>query len=258
MNVLAIRVVNDVFLRANAAPSDLALWCLHGFADCGAAFAHLFETPLGRRVRMMAPDLPGFGASPRGDHGGTIADHVATLLGLIEEETPDMKIGLVGHSVGSVIAAEAARQLGPRCAGMFSIEGNLTADDAYFSGQAVDYENAADFKNLFTNKIWERSADSIILRLYHGGLMQADAGAMWTFGRDVKSYSRDDQPGHVLKALDCPVHYFWCADNTPETTQKFLRDHALPNTEVTGTSHWPMLDAPDKVGACLELFFRVG
>ena len=79
---------------------------------------------------------------------------------------------------------------------------------------------------------------------------------MWTFGRDVKRYSEDAPPGNVLRSLDCPIHYFWCADNTPEASQKFLKDHDLANTETNGTSHWPMLDAPNQVVQCIQKFFK--
>ncbi|MGY9016254.1 MAG: alpha/beta fold hydrolase [Rhodospirillales bacterium] len=247
--------LSDISLLVAGTQTDTAVWFLHGFSDCGAAFTRIFETSLCRDAYLLAPDLPGFGTSPQGDHGGMIADHVATLLSLIELETPNSKIGLVGHSLGSVIAAEAASILGQRCMGVFSIEGNITSDDAYFSGRAVDFENAEDFKEWFTTTMQERGADSEIFCLYHSRLLQADDEAMWRIGFDAKTYSKDDQPGHVLLSLDCPVHYFWCAENTPDSTQKFLSDYDIPNSQVMGTSHWPMLDAPNQVAESIQNFF---
>lgn len=248
---------NNIFLRRNDTSSNIALWCLPGFADSNASFLPLFKTALAQETTLITPDLPGFGASPKNGHAATIAEYAATLRDLIEHVSPGAEIGLIGHSVGSVIAAETAQLLGKRCRGVFSIEGNVTVDDAYFSGRAVEFENAADFKDFFTDHIWQRGAKDAILRAYLAGLLQADAAAMWAFGRDVKAYSQNDRPGHVLLSLDCPVQYFWCGDNTPASTQKFIKDNTLANIEVSGTSHWPMLDAPDKVADSLKLFFNL-
>jgi pimeloyl-ACP methyl ester carboxylesterase len=248
---------DDVHLQVCGTQADIALWFVHGFADCGVSFGRLFETDLDKTARLIAPDLPGFGASPRGNHGGLIVDHAATLLSLINSETPNSKIGLVGHSLGSAIAAEVAGKLGLRCTGVFSIEGNLTLDDAYFSGSAADFKNAKDFKNVFSHKIEECGAQSEIFRLYHGNLMHADADAMWRLGCDAKAYSKDDHPGHVLLSLKCPVHYFWCPENIPASTQKFLSEHNLSSTKAEGLSHWPMLDATHQVAQSLKNFFEM-
>ena len=99
--------------------------------------------------------------------GAPLTDYVTTLLELIHAQTPNLPIGLVGHSVGSVIAAEAAHQLGTQCTGVLSIEGNLTADDAYFSSRAADFENAQKFKDMFIGEIRRRGVDSNIFRQYY-------------------------------------------------------------------------------------------
>ena len=257
MGNFQIHARNNIFVRRNTAQSDIALWCLPGFADTVASFSTLFDTALTEEATVIAPDLPGFGASPRMDHPSNIAAYVETLAELIQLETPNARVGFVGHPVGSVVATEAARLQGSQCLGVFSIEGNITVEDAYFSGGATEFDSAIEFKEFFTSHIWQRGAEDPIFRNYHAGLSQADPEAMWIFGRDVKNYSQDDQPGHALLSLDCPTHYFWCADNTPEDTQVFIKKHNLPNTEVTGTSHWPMLDAADKVVESLQKFFKI-
>jgi predicted alpha/beta hydrolase family esterase len=46
-----------------------------------------------------------------------------------------------GHSLGAAIAVRAAHRLATRVAGVFSIEGNLTQADAYFSGAACRFDD---------------------------------------------------------------------------------------------------------------------
>ncbi len=252
---MRLSVYKDILVRASNEKKGLALWCLPGFADSGLAFSPLHDTEIVKYAQIFTPDLPGFGASPKKSHASTIEAYVETLIDLVREITPDRDVGFVGHSVGSVLATEAAHKLQNQCTGVVSIEGNLTAEDAYFSGQAVNFEAASEFKKMFTDTIWGRGAEDGIFRAYFSGLKQADETAMWLFGKDVKKYSAHDHPGKRVLALECPFSYLWCAENTPPTSQKFLRENNVENVELTGTSHWPMIDASGQVAQHLTAFF---
>ncbi len=249
-------VTNGVFLRDSGRAEDTTLWLLHGFADSGLAFRKMFKTSLADNFRLLAPDLPGFGVSRLYGHGFTIGDQVAALLKLIDTETPDGAIGFVGHSTGSILAVEAARELKGRCAGVFSIEGNLTEADAYFSGQAAEYDDADTFKREFSTKMWAKGEGDIIFRHYHASIQFADATAMWEFGRDVRRTSAGDRPGHAFRDLDAPALYYWCEANTPETSVEFIAANGLGNETFRDASHWPMLDDPSRVAAAAGAFFR--
>ena len=253
-------VTNGMFLRdggGTGAPAQVpALWLLHGFSDSGLAFRNLFKTGLADRYRLLAPDLPGFGVSRSEGYGFTIDDQVTALLNLINSKTPDGPIGFVGHSVGSILAVEAAKKMTARCAGIFSIEGNLTEADAYFSGQAADYEDADTFKREFASKIWAKGDGDPIFRHYHASIMFAEANAMWGFGRDVRRYSAGDRPGHAFGEVDAPALYYWCAANTPASSVDFIANNGLSNETFHDASHWPMLDIPKTVAERINAFFQ--
>ncbi len=251
-----LSVLQNIMIRCSSPINDTAIWCLSGFGDSSLAFSALFEAEITASAQIIAPDLPGFGASPVNNHECTIAAYVDTLLELIADLTPDAKIGLVGHSAGSVIAVEAALKLGNRCWGVFSVEGNLTEEDAYFSGQAADFDDAQVFKNAFIEKIWKKGKTDNIFRSYFTSLNQADAIAMWRFGKDMRSYSKEDLPGKKITELVCPFLYFWCPDNTPAAAQEFLSANKLKNVKIARTSHWPMIDAPKLIENHLSNFFR--
>src|SRR5512134_1834641 len=121
-----IALADGMFIRMAGPSSGRTLLFVHAFADCGLAFAPLFDTPLTESFRLVVVDLPGFGASPRRDDVGTIAQHAKAIAKFARSLSPPGPIGLVGHSVGSMIAVDAASRLGDRFGGLFSIEGNLT------------------------------------------------------------------------------------------------------------------------------------
>ena len=66
------------------------------------------------------------------------------------------------------------------------IEGNLTAEDAYFSGRAADFDDAHVFKQCFLDDIWTLAQTRKVMRRYFAAIMLADPIAMWQLGRDVR------------------------------------------------------------------------
>jgi hypothetical protein len=73
-------------------------------------------------------------------------------------------------------------RLGELFGGLFSIERNLLADDAYFSGRAADFDDAFLFKQRFLDDIWNMAQTRNILRRFFASAVLADPIAMWTRG----------------------------------------------------------------------------
>jgi pimeloyl-ACP methyl ester carboxylesterase len=64
---------------------------------------------LAETVDTYSIDLPGFGATPRPENSLPVADHASYLLGALEQ-LDVLEFVLVGHSMGSQFAIEAALQ----------------------------------------------------------------------------------------------------------------------------------------------------
>lgn len=246
--------LHDGMLIRAAGPADggtiLFIPCL---ADCGLAYTPLFATPLAQAFRLVAVDLPGCGASPRRDDVLTIAQH-AEALAALASALPG-PIGLVGHSVGSMIAVETARRLGERFGGLFSIEGNLTAEDAYFSGRAADFDDPHAFKQRFLDDLWTMGQEQPILRRFHAMATMADAVGMWTLGRDARRLSVGDAPGQAYLRVR-PSHYYWSPASTVPTTRDWIAGNGLAQQQFADASHWPMIDQPFATAQAMLAFFR--
>ncbi len=82
------------------------VFCLHGILDQGAAWSEVAERLAEKGYRVVAPDLRGHGRSAHGSKGGSynFLDFVGDVDAVIEKLT-DTACTLVGHSLGSVIAA---------------------------------------------------------------------------------------------------------------------------------------------------------
>jgi pimeloyl-ACP methyl ester carboxylesterase len=254
MSSISIDVDRGVLIRGGGRGAHV-LWFVHGYGDSSWSFAPLFDTALARDFRLLAPDLPGFGASPPAPERASLAGFADLMIELIERRTPEGRIGLVGHSIGSPICVRVAERLGPRVAGLFSVEGNLTEADAFFSARAARFDDPGELKMDLVAAIWKLAATRLDLRRYHSNLTFADADSLWRFGRDSVPACRDDAFGARYRKLACPTLYYWSASSTPEVTQRYLREHGIRHLEYRGSGHWPTVDIPDQTATAMSEFF---
>lgn len=122
--VNGIRLYVHRFQPASRRASGLTVLLLHGFLDSGATW-DLVAEPLARAGHdVLAPDLRGFGESDSIAKGGYyhFPDYVADIAALVEELSPK-RLALVGHSMGSTIAALYAGALPHRVEHLALLEG---------------------------------------------------------------------------------------------------------------------------------------
>ena len=125
---------------SGATPETILL--LAGFGDDASMYAGLLETPAAARYRLRPIDLPGFGAPALAG-----VTSLASLADFVAEQARAAEARIVvAHSLASVVASLAASRPGSPITRIVSLEGNLTPDDAYFSGTAADYQDPQAFR----------------------------------------------------------------------------------------------------------------
>lgn len=252
---MRIEILDNVFVRRFGDFEAPKLICLHGFGDNSHMFVPLADTHLVKQFELVAVDLPGFGASPRNPSVNSIEEFAKSMVDLASFVSPGQAVGLIAHSVASVIAVAMVEMMTIAPLSVFSIEGNLTAADAYFSGQAADWDSASAFKNAFAEQIWDSSKESEDLRRYFGGVVMADADAMWALGKDARRVSTNDAVGKAFQALEIPTLYYWNSKTTTASTREFIAEHSLNNQQYEAESHWPTVASPDTTAAAIDKFF---
>lgn len=234
------------------------IWFVHALGDASDVFDGLLGSSLQHTFDLAAPDWPGADgvAAQAVDDLDGLADW---LVASVDRHTPGVPVGLVGHSLGAAVAVRAVGKL-DRVVGVFSIEGNLTAADAYFSGLAMKFEIPSDFHEYVLARVRDlaesgQSSRHDALRRYHARLSRADPETLWKIGRSAKAASHEDALGNEYRALPVPTLYCWSAENTPPETQVYLRKHRLPDVVFTG-GHWPMVEQPEETARHISAFFE--
>lgn len=103
------RVMGAPLYYEEYGPKDApALLLLHGLGGGNSVWAEVAKL-LATKMRVLAPDLLGFGRSPWPKGAYTVDDHLAALESLLEHLGLDSApLNLCGHSMGGILAAELA------------------------------------------------------------------------------------------------------------------------------------------------------
>jgi pimeloyl-ACP methyl ester carboxylesterase len=229
------------------ATSQRSILMIAGFGDNASMFDGLRGTALANGYDLLPFDMPGFGA-PR-LKGETTIDALANS---VAEEAHRTGAGiLLAHSVASIIASVALRK-SSLLDTILSVEGNITADDAYFSGTAADYDDPLAFRAAFLDRLERMAKGSEVVTRYRNNVARADPTALWELGRDARRFSETTHPGEFLLAAG-KISYLYDPPNCPASTLEWLRSHPIDKRLLTGASHWPSVDAPALLARkCIE------
>ena len=217
-----------------------AILFIAGFGDDSSMFIPLSETELASRHRLVMVDLPGFGNAAPLEVSTTLEALADVVYDLANKERTQV---VVAHSVASIIVSLAARRSSSFIDTIISLEGNLTADDAYYSGTAADFDNAADFRRAFLARLDELAKSQQIIARYRSIVAKADPEAMWELGCDVRRFSATYVPGDILAETN-RVCYLYNPENCPKASLEWLQGHPIPRLRMDGPTHWASVDQP--------------
>ena len=239
-----LKVINNtaLWIEGNS-ESETDVWFLPGFGESHLCFRGAFKHRIAEEVRIILFDPPGFGASPARPEGITIKDCAAIWKDLIDTFTKSKKLVLVAHSVAGIIATETATLMDRIPSLIVSVEGNLTAADAYFSGQAVNFNSPSEFYQRFSNNILNLVNKGEVPMRYYASLQFADPNTLWTLGSSTQDYS---EPGNDFKKIECPTVYYWSEETLSSESKAFLEANDLNYQKLDGLGHWPMVKSPER------------
>ena len=217
-----------------------AILFLPGFGDDSSMFIPLADTEMAYRHRLVMVDLPGFGNAAPLKVPTTLEALAEVVHDLADKERTQI---VVAHSVASIIASLAARRSPSFIETIISLEGNLTADDAYYSGTAADFDIAADFQRSFLARLDELAKNQQIFARYRSVIARANPVAMWELGCDARKFSATNVPGDVLVETS-RVCYLYNPVNCPKASLEWLQSHPIPRLRMDGPTHWASVDQP--------------
>ncbi|HEY5023912.1 MAG TPA: alpha/beta hydrolase [Acidimicrobiales bacterium] len=230
-----------------------AVLSLHGWGRTHADFApSLGPAAPGGPLSTLAPDLPGFGATPApSETWGSVeyAQAVARLLEEVPASGPGPGLVVVGHSLGGRIAVHLAAARPELVDALVLTGAPLVRRTGASRPPPVAYRlaRALHRARLVSDTAMERA------RQRHGS---ADYRAAQGVMRDVLVRLVNERYDDALSALACPVELVWGDDDTDvpvETARAIMA--AVPQARLTlcpGAGHLVPLTAPAELRAAVE------
>ncbi len=241
--------------RAGREPT---LLCLHGLGDSHLTFPEFLSVPDLRPFGALAPDVPGFGRSPR--HPGTdraLAGQAALALALADA-LGIRRFVVVGHSMGGAVAVHLAETAPNRCLGILSLEGNLTPPDCTLSREAVRAEHDGRYgrwRNSVVARYEEEGGRGEAGKLrYLVSFSRSDAEAFLDASHALVAESSGSELGRRYRELPQPRLYLLGGKSSPPETRLFLRAHRLDQAVFPESGHWVHWDAREEAAAACRKF----
>ncbi|CAN5175276.1 alpha/beta hydrolase [soil metagenome] len=238
---MAIRAFGSVFAEVEGVPRILAL---HGWGrrstDFRAALAGL---------GYLAPDLPGFGASPSPSSAVGASGYAAILEPLLD--AIDGQPILVGHSFGGRIATVLAADHPERFAGLVLTGAPLIKRASAKPPWIYRVGRAASRLSLLPDSMMAR-----LRRRYGSTDYRASSGVM----RDVLVKAVNESYEDLLPRLTLPVILLWGSDDgeVPVAVAQEAAD-LIPGARlivVPGAGHLLPVSHPDQLRPAVESLFR--
>jgi len=251
---------------------------LHGFGDSLATWRHVVPA-LARRQRVVALDLPGFGASGPLPDGGMLDGQVAAVADVLDALGVDGPVTLVGNSMGAVASLRFALAHPERTARVVAIAPAGLGEGIpvwwrMLSGQLLSLRVLLLTLEVVPAAVVETVAGQIFLRLVVHDPARIDPAVLRDLGRNYRSRGDVEDlyrlgnrligeltDGALLDAvaeLDTPLLVVWGRQDRliPVEHGRALA-HAVRGARlrvIERCGHCPQVERPDRLIPLLEGF----
>jgi pimeloyl-ACP methyl ester carboxylesterase len=247
---------------------------IHGFPDSSRLWRHQVPRLVDAGLRVIAPDLRGFGESDRPEDvaeyriSRSVADMVALLDGLGIE-----RARVVGHDWGAAVAwvlaafvPDRVERLAVLSVGHPNVARQRTVEDRERAWYMLLFQFEGVAEELIARDDWrlmrewlrgDGDVDHYVADLARPGALTA--GLNW-----YRANARPDRelaPRRDVPVVSAPTLGLW------STRDHYLREEPMVSSaehvsgpwryeRIEDASHWMQLDAPERVGDLLVEFLR--
>lgn len=234
---------------------DPTLLLIHGWSCDSRYFREQIE-PFSRRYRVVTVDLAGHGHSGAGREDFTLASFGQDVRAVADAVGGDRLI-LVGHSMGGLVIAEAARLLPGRVLGLIAVDSlqdlGFEVTEEFAAGMLAPLE--ADFAvgcRAFAAGMMGPDADDDLKSWIAADMASAPPAVAVSAMRSYMQMWISGAAPRLFEELPLPVVGV-CADLWPvdaEANRQHMQSYEAIVLE--GTGHFLMLSSPDEFNEALE------
>jgi pimeloyl-ACP methyl ester carboxylesterase len=228
-----------------------ALVFVHGWS-CDRTYWKGQVAPFSRNYKVVAIDLPGHGESGFGRKHWTMeafGEDVAAVVKALDLK----KVIMIGHSMGSVVIAEAALHLRERVAGLVMVDQfkslgpGMTREEVELLATRFRI-HFADSVKAFIRRTFLPESDSLLVEWVATDMSSAPPALALEAFENTLNYSR--RMPQTLSRLKLPV--IAINDNRRPTDVPSMKQYGVEVMVMSGVGHFLMMEDPGKFNEFLE------
>jgi len=230
---------------------------VHGLGESGLCFEAFGLRPELSELRLLVPDLPGYGRSAWPPSPLSLTETAEHLAGWLLQRG-EGRVVVTGHSMGGVVAQLLARTHPALLAGLIDIDGNLALDDCSFSGKAARL-TLAELESRGIDElrtaVHAAGLDDPAHRGYAASLRLADPLTFHRHSQELVELSSAETLAGELAALELPKLYLAGVPGGASARSRELLDReGVPWRAISPSGHWPFIDRPADVAREIAAF----
>jgi pimeloyl-ACP methyl ester carboxylesterase len=219
---------------------------LHGIGCVKETFAAFWKAPEFAGLALLAPDLPGHGASQGlPPESWTMEGMAAVLCDLVEARVKDgRRLHVVAHSLGGAAGLLLAKRSPIPLASFVSVEGNLVAEDCGMLSRRTAEMDIKLFKDKKFDRLKARAreADNPFLRDWAGWVAACPAEAFHASAKSLVEWSDSGRLLEIFRALAVPMAYVYGEESANPDVLAHLE--AIAQIPIADCGHFVMVEKP--------------
>lgn len=232
-----------------------ALVFIHGWS-CDSRYWQKQVSYFSKKYKVITIDLAGHGNSSVTRNNYTMKAFAQDIKAVIEKEKINQAI-LIGHSMGGLIIAEAARLMPDKIHALIAVDTlqdvakklPKTVMDQMTTPFNEDFKTAAQN---FVISMFPKDASADIVHWVKEDMSSAPSEIALSAFRNYLTRYFEGSVAPVFKEIDIPLYCInarlW--PTNPEENKKHIKDYTLVYIENTG--HFPMMENPEEFNAILK------
>ena len=229
-------IINGIKINYRIIGEGKPFLILHGWGSCSDKWQRVGDLLAQKGLKVIIPDLPGFGQSEKPKNAWDIDDYCDFVREFVKTLGPD-KFYLLGHSFGGALAAKFSLKFPEKIDKLFLV-GAAVIRKKTFKNQLLKFiSRFLKIKNPFLRKLFYRKSDYLSVRR----IMKE------VYLKIIK----EDLSG-ILSQVRAPTIIIWGEkDNITPLSDAYKINNKIKNSQleiISGVGHNLHLEAPEELG----------
>jgi len=222
-----------------------AILYIEGLGCSRYDFAVAADYPELKDYTLAAFDFPGMGSSPYPGNLYLSIDDLVDITDMVASRLELQEFTIAGHSMGGLVALLYTEKYLQHVSAFINIEGNLAAEDCFFSRRIASCESADTVERLLQSLIKRLShSPEKGLKTYSASLELASAQACLDYSRLLVDYSDNGGLLGRYTALSVPTVFIYGEQNRGFSYLSLLKSSGCRTVEIARSGHFLFHDNP--------------